>query len=869
MPEQHTLKRIIPYQEFIPSLEKLRKRGGVWLNCAEKVYAAVDRFERVPTDGFRLPCTNHGESRAAVTKYDIGHGARLVAERIKDTLLLLYAGRHEDVDSWLDRNRGRRWTISADGEIGTTVHFDEGVLNPADSRPVAMGSGPLLNRLDLELQNDLLAGESAAIFGQVYAAIAADSPGAIRARVGCIADRARRDAVFDVLMLLRRDDLQGAITRTREFLGLVVPVDDAPPEELPDIIDRAYLRSLKTGTSTFARALKRFLEGAEYREWMLYLHPDQEGVVERDFPGPATLAGVSGSGKTCVVVQRAVRLAQRYTRERILILTLNPSLSRLIRYLVQACADEDVTARIDVKPFFEVCQDLLKKFEPGMTRHYLLETWKHDEHVDEIWHEFYLLRANNYDARVLQPVHDYLLAQNWNAQRYIREEFDWIRSALPWERLDEYYQIERSGRAVPFQRELREHIIAGLKAWREKMEAVGVIDNLGIAQAVQRHSGRIGPQWRCILVDEAQDFGNLELGIVRRLVAAGENDLFLCGDASQAVTTKYQCFSEIGVRVPSQHRVELNLNFRNSRDVLAAAFAVLETNMTEAIMDREDFKILHPRFSATSGATPMLASAATLAEEVGYALHQIRDYLRDQPGRKGCLAFCGFTLLEVSRFARAMRLPLLDGNADLAAGDLFVSDLEQSKGFEFDIMCIVNCSARVMPDPQAPADEQYRDLSRLYVAMTRARRQLIVSYSGAPSPYLVHEQVQDKFLHEPWRSFLPESVTPARVVPEALERSTQAAARAAWRELSGEKFLYLPEAVGLNRDLIARIRELVDGRGLSRGRQRLKWARMGEAVDDVRAGGSARVVWGPQSAALLLELATRLEAPAGGQQRVP
>ena len=97
---------------------------------------------------------------------------------------------------------------------------------------------------------------------------------------------------------------------------------------------------------------------------------------------------------------------------------------------------------------------------------------------------------------------------------------------------------DRGGRSVKIPKQFREHGLQGTAGWEEKMAAVGVKDGLGIAQALATYLGRIEPRYRCVLVDEAQDVGNLELENVRRLVTEAENDLFLCGDSSQAVTTK-------------------------------------------------------------------------------------------------------------------------------------------------------------------------------------------------------------------------------------------------------------------------------------------------------------------------------------------
>ena len=38
------------------------------------------------------------------------------------------------------------------------------------------------------------------------------------------------------------------------------------------------------------------------------------------------------------------------------------------------------------------------------------------------------------------------------------------------------------------------------------------------------------------------------------------------------------------------------------------------------------------------------------------------------------------------------RYPFLDGSNKLTEGNIFISDLEQIKGFEFDIVIIINCN---------------------------------------------------------------------------------------------------------------------------------------------------------------------------------
>ena len=150
----------------------------------------------------------------------------------------------------------------------------------------------------------------------------------------------------------------------------------------------------------------------------------------------------------------------------------------------------------------------------------------------------------------MHPVHDSLIAQGVNAENYIREEFDWIRSAIPHNERDAYLDLERTGRSFPLAKHFRRMLLDGLQAWERKMRSVGVIDGLGLVAALQPWLEQIKTEYRSILIDESQDFGTSELDIIRRLADPAENDLFICGDAAQQVSSKYQKLGEAGVQIP-------------------------------------------------------------------------------------------------------------------------------------------------------------------------------------------------------------------------------------------------------------------------------------------------------------------------------
>jgi len=66
--------------------------------------------------------------------------------------------------------------------------------------------------------------------------------------------------------------------------------------------------------------LERALE-YPWEKWIVFLHPAQRQMVEKDYGGPARVSGSAGTGKTIVALHRAVFLARSNPEARVLLTT--------------------------------------------------------------------------------------------------------------------------------------------------------------------------------------------------------------------------------------------------------------------------------------------------------------------------------------------------------------------------------------------------------------------------------------------------------------------------------------------------------------------------------------------------------------------
>lgn len=841
--------------EYRKSLVELRRRGGRYQKAAEK---AIVMHDDLRDDGLRakLPVTNHGETRIEkAVKYDLGgNNCRLITVQDSKCIFLLFAGTKEESEAWLDRKKGM--IVCIDKRFRPLATRESINIAKPDQRlqgEMGFTKKPLLSQIDVRLQDALLDGLHFSLAAEIASAQVFITDDEIEALACRVPDEKQKVAVFDVLIELRSEDVESASRRVRTFTGELRKVNLALADEsVTKLIDSSDFQHVRVDSEHYRRLIEHYAAHADFKDWMLFMHPDQQQYVDAIYAGPTKLSGVSGSGKTCVVVRRALALAKLYPDERILVLTLNRSLATLIQSLVDKAAVDSVRERLDVRPFFHLCQSLLKQFEPENNRLYDDVTWKSHEHIDEIWREFYRCELRNNDASVLQRLHDSLISRGIDAESYVREEFDWIRSATPPNGRNAYLTMDRIGRTHPLEESFRKELLVGLESWERKMRFVGVTDYLGIANALFVHHEKIEPMYRSVLIDESQDFGTIDIRLIRLLVREAENDIFLCGDAAQQVSSKHQNLAEGGMAVPGARSHKLVLNYRNSRQILEVAHGVLVDNLSDQMLDLKDFEVLDPKYANFGGPTPALLGADTLEQELGMALAYAQGEAESNPVAKVCVAVCGYSEHELEAFARRINLPLLNGCAKLEDGQVFLSDLENTKGFEFQCVIIVNCSEGVIPNPRAPSLEMFRDLSRLYVAMTRARQQLVVSFSGAPSQFL-HGR-REQFVTEVWPDYLGDDCLPCEVaLPHKLEQLRHDSPRPSYLEMTGEEYLYDEHAIGCPAILIDKLRSLVTGKSRVVSGNPAEWKTIGAALKDINSNVRSRQVFGPEGLRLFRE----------------
>ena len=589
----------------------------------------------------------------------------------------------------------------------------------------------------------------------------------IDVRLGAAALAAQRESQLLDLASTARVPWQGeallnlatgaTIEEIREDFGLRPSRDVAAEPTDADLI--AGLRT-RAARSTFTwlesdEDLRRAIEGLSFAEWQLFLHPQQRALVERRANGPMRVSGGAGTGKTVIAVHRAVELAKRDKADgqepRILLTTYTRNLADdLRRQVAQLEPRLPFTEKLSepgvmVSGLDRVARMILQqagaKISPiaqeviGQPRGRVLTYPR-----ENVWQEVLTLMGDE-------------LPEGLRSADFLESEYELIVLPQRVTALKQYLRVRRPGRGVALDRSKRAAVWKAMERYRDRSADLGVTsfdEQLALAAAWLDHKAALGTPrpFRHVLVDEAQDLTPAHLQLLRALVEPGPDDLFLAEDSHQRIYGKKITLSHYGIQVRGRSR-RLTRNYRTTRQNLDVAFGILDPGTYE---DMEGQAEEHHYVSPRSGPEPLLLHATDRADELSKAaelltvwLEQDRDsedsapesiaiLVRDRYQRDAVvngLAQHGIEVRAVDREAAGRGRPV-------------VMTMHRAKGLEFRKVLLFDVSKNAIPRPLR--DQQYsdadgddallRERSLLYVAATRARDQLAISWSGEASPLI-------------------------------------------------------------------------------------------------------------------------------------
>lgn len=556
----------------------------------------------------------------------------------------------------------------------------------------------------------------------------------------------------------------------KQALGLAPETDDVDEEEIvePDVVattgrdepttaaqteveeseDARILAALKHPA---AQAQWRFIEDdSELRDiidsgdlasWRVFLHPEQRRYVERNYNGAFRLTGGAGTGKTVVLLHRARRLALANPAARVVLTTYTRQLaSNLQRDLERL--DPDVPLANELG-------------EPGI----LIRG------IDQLAMAVRKLGAGAYNGVAAEVVGEALtgpggapvgntdgwgdaiaiagaaLPQGLQSPQFFEAEY--LQVILPNHvtTLDEYRTIRRPGRGVMLDRAKRDAVWAVVDRQRRTARLSGKLafaDAAEIGAAYLASSG-VAPADH-VLVDEGQDLSPSHWKLLRSLVIPGRNDLFLAEDSHQRIYGQRVVLSRFGIPLRGRSR-RLSLNYRTTAENLRYAFGVLEGGSYTNPEGTEE-GLVGPYRSARSGPVPRVLASSTAAGQLSAVAAAISQWLDDDVPAASIAVLTATRAAQLQEKLAGAGIAAAEPKGDvLPANKVVVLTMHKAKGLEFSRVVLFDVSKGSFPPPASVKYVLPDDLpevlskarSLLYVAASRARDELVISYQGTPS----------------------------------------------------------------------------------------------------------------------------------------
>ena len=492
-----------------------------------------------------------------------------------------------------------------------------------------------------------------------------------------------------------------------------------------------------------AEELRRVITGGDFSAWRVFLHPQQRRWARNSWNGSARLAGGAGTGKTVVLVHRARMLAKRTPSAPMLVTTFTTNLADELRRSLE---------RLDQRlPFAG------KLGEPGI----------HIRGIDATASEVLRTAGADIDHAVAQVLGagraDIMGRTDPSAWKtaldragqdldpklrrtmFLVAEYEMV--ILAHRITDErgYLKVRRAGRGVGLSRTARKAVWSVVEAYRAAAREAGTLDFAEAASVAAAHLEQVGAPVQHVLVDEGQDLKPSHWQLIRALAHEGPDDIFIAEDGHQRIYGQRLVLSHFGIRTQGRSW-RLRLNYRTTAQNLAWAVGVLSG---QAVFDSEgELDTMQGYQSARSGPAPRVASFATLTEELDHAAETIRGWVGHAGVAPETLAILVRDRATRSRVAaglseRGVEVNELEAKS-VKPGHPVVLTMHRAKGTEFTNVLLFGLSDGNVPmglgaydyDDEEKEAALLRERSLLYVAASRARDQLVVSYSSKPSQLL-------------------------------------------------------------------------------------------------------------------------------------
>jgi mRNA-degrading endonuclease RelE of RelBE toxin-antitoxin system len=488
------------------------------------------------------------------------------------------------------------------------------------------------------------------------------------------------------------------------------------PFEHPDAQRRFRVM---TDADELARALDY-----PWDKWIVFLHPAQRQLVERDYTGPARVAGSAGTGKTIVALHRAVYLARANPDSRVLLTTFSETLANALASKLRCLitGEPRLAERVQVESINSVGERLYKV------------------HVGEPK----LASQNDIQALLSEAssnVEDFRFSS-----RFLLGEWNDVVDAWQLASWEEYRDVKRLGRKTRLPEAQRARLWQVFAAVKVGLSEKGLQTQAEMfSQLARIMAERNHPPYEFCVVDEAQDISVAQLRFLAALGGDRINSLFFAGDLGQRIFQTPFSWKSLGVDIRGRSQT-LRINYRTSHQIRMQSDRLLGPEVIDVDGNVDDRR---GTVSVFNGPQPDVRIFDDEEQEVDAAGDWLSELSQEglAPHEIGIFVRSSTQLERAKSAAEKSGLPfkLLDEQMETTIGKMVISTMHLAKGLEFRAVVVMACDDEVIPLQErienvadnADLEEVYEtERHLLYVACTRARDHLLITSVDPASEFL-------------------------------------------------------------------------------------------------------------------------------------
>lgn len=313
----------------------------------------------------------------------------------------------------------------------------------------------------------------------------------------------------------------------------------------------------------------------------------------------------------------------------------------------------------------------------------------------------------------------------------------------------DYLAVSRSGRGQRLSRPQRAALWRVFERFGQLMRAQGLmtftqlVSEAALLLAADE-TVRASLGYTHAVIDEAQDLHPAHWRLLRALIPAGRDDLFIVGDAHQRIYGRPLPLSRYGIQTRGRSR-RLTVNYRTSRQILRWSLRAVDSETDD--LDGAAESLAGAR-SLFDGPVPTLSGYPSTVQESSALVEQISGWVDEGLGAGEIAVFVRERRMvaDVVRALEDAGLPAAEvaSREDRSDRDVVrVMTMHRAKGLEFRAVALLRMGAAEFPPPylRTLAEDDAQSAERternlLYVAGSRARERLWISWTAQPSPLL-------------------------------------------------------------------------------------------------------------------------------------